>query len=101
MTVELKTYIELRGDDPLDAVIAGTTRTKAYLVANLAFNETPEHAAEHYGLSLAAVHAAISFYYHNEEAIKQADEDLMAKLWANGMRDAREARKEIMRRQNQ
>ncbi len=51
---------------------------KAYLVANLAFIESPEYAAEHYDISLGGVYAAMSFYEDNRVGIKQALQDAEA-----------------------
>ena len=100
MAVQLKQHIELRGDNPLDAVIVGT-RYKAYLVANLAFNDGAEVSAEHYNLHLAQVHGAIAFYLDNEEAIeqaKQASRELGRQL---GARDIEDAIEEIRQRKKQ
>ena len=47
------------------AVIAGTHH-KAYLTANLALNDGPQAAAEHYRIPLATVHGAMAFYFDNE-----------------------------------
>ena len=41
MSLEIREHIKLRGDDPLDATVAGT-HFKAYLVANLALNDGPQ-----------------------------------------------------------
>ena len=71
MVLTIREHIQLRGDDPLDATVAGT-HYKAYLVANLALNDGPQAAADHYRLELAVVHGAISFYYDNETAIDEA-----------------------------
>ena len=98
MVVQLKQYIELRGDNPLDAVVAGTTR-KAYLVASLAINDGAETAAEEDELSLAEVYAALAFYHENETAIQHALETVREQIRAAGGRDSREVREEIMRRQ--
>ncbi|MCY4064392.1 MAG: hypothetical protein OXG53_18650 [Chloroflexi bacterium] len=57
----MRERIEWRGDNPLNAVIAGT-HYKAYLVANLALNDGPQAAAEHFRLELAIVRAAMAFY---------------------------------------
>jgi hypothetical protein len=100
MSVELKQHIELRGDDPLDAVIS-TTRLKAYLVANLAINDGVEAAMAQYNLSPAEVHSALAFYYDNQDAIRQADEAVMQKLWDMGMRDMSDLREKIQRRQQE
>jgi uncharacterized protein (DUF433 family) len=75
MAVEIRSHIELSGTSPLEAVIAGK-HYKAYLVANLAFNDGVEASAEHYGLSLADVYAAMAFYYDNAEAIQNEKEAL-------------------------
>jgi len=85
MAVELKEHVELRGDNPLDAVIEGTN-VAAYLVALRAIQDSAQIAAEHYQFSLATVHAAIAFYYDNEQAIQQADEVELQKLWDMGMK---------------
>jgi hypothetical protein len=66
-----KTHVITATDDPLDALIQGT-HYKAYLVANLTFNDGPEASAEHYGLSLADVHTAMVFHYDNEAKIKES-----------------------------
>ena len=71
MVLEIREHIKLRGDDPLDATVAGT-HYKIYLVANLALNDGPQAAAEHYRIPLATVHGAMAFYYDNEAAIHEA-----------------------------
>jgi hypothetical protein len=94
MTIELKQHIELRGDNPLDAVIA-ETNLKAYLVANLAINDGAESSAAHYGLDLATIYAALMFHYDNEQAIREAREEDMRLLREMGMRDSSEVLAEI------
>lgn len=101
MPVELKQHIELRGDDPLDAVIAGTTRIKAYLVANLAILDGVEAAATQYKISPAEVHGALAFYYDNEDAIREANEKAWELIQASGGRDSREALAEILSRKQE
>ena len=71
MALEIREHIKLRGDDPLDATVAGT-HFKAYLVANLALNDGPQASAEHYCIPLAAVYGALAFHYDNEAAIDEA-----------------------------
>ena len=71
MALAIRQHIELHGDDPLSATVAGTYY-KAYLVANLAINDGPQAAAEHYCLDLATVYGALAFYYDNEAAIHEA-----------------------------
>ena len=71
MTLEIREHIELRGDNPLDATVAGT-HYKAYLVANLALNDGPQAAADHYRIRLATVYGALAFHYDNEAAIDEA-----------------------------
>lgn len=61
MALEIREHIQLRGDDPLDATVAGT-HYKAYLVANLALNDGPQAAAVHYRIPLATVYSALVFY---------------------------------------
>ena len=61
----------MRGNNPLEAIIAGTHR-KAYLVASLALSDGPQAAADHRRLELAAVHGAIAFYYDNKAAVHEA-----------------------------
>ena len=56
----MRERIELRGNNPLDVVIAGT-HYKAYLVVNLALNDGPQAAAEHYRLDLATIQASLAF----------------------------------------
>ena len=71
MIAAIRDHVELRGDDPLAAAIAGT-HYKIYLVANPALNDGPQAAAEHYRIPLATVHGAMAFYYDNEDAIHEA-----------------------------
>lgn len=71
MVLQIREYIQLHGDNPLEAVATGTHH-RAYLVANLALKDGPQAAANHYNMSLAGVHGAIAFYYDNESAIKDA-----------------------------
>ena len=71
MVLEIRQHIELRGNNPLEAMVAGTYY-KAYLVANLAFNDGPQASADHYGIPLANVYGAMAFYCENEGAIKDA-----------------------------
>ena len=71
MVLEIREHIKLRGNNPLEAMITGTHH-KAYLVANLALNDGPQAAAEHYRIPLATVHGAMAFYYYNEAAIHEA-----------------------------
>lgn len=81
------------------AVIAGTHH-KAYLTANLALNDGPQAAAEHYRVPLVAVYSALAFYYDNEatinDAIRQARE-LGEQL---GARSGQSALEEIRARKN-
>ncbi|MEL6407649.1 MAG: hypothetical protein AAFR81_24965 [Chloroflexota bacterium] len=74
MAIQVKTYIELRGDNPLDAVISGH-HYKAYLVAHLAFEDGSEVSARHYNLTHAEVYGAMAFYEENRASILQAIDD--------------------------
>ncbi|MFW5692533.1 MAG: hypothetical protein ACOCX3_04200 [Chloroflexota bacterium] len=71
MVLEIRGYIQLRGNNPLDAVVTGTHH-KAYLVANLALKDGPQAAADHYDIGLASVHGAMTFYYDHEAAINES-----------------------------
>ena len=71
MVLEMREHIQLRGDNPLDATVVGT-HYKAYLVANLALNDGPQAAAEHYRIPLGTVYGALVFYCDNETAIDEA-----------------------------
>jgi hypothetical protein len=98
MAIKLKQHVELHGDDPLDAIIAGTT-IKAWLVANFAMLNSVEEAVEQYNLSLAEIYSALAFYHDNAEAIRKANEEALQKLWDMGMKDMSELREKILRRQ--
>jgi len=74
MVLKIRQYIELRGNNPLDAMVA-ETQYKAYLVANLALNDGSQASADHYRLDLATVYGARTFYYDNETAIHEAIQD--------------------------
>ena len=71
MVLAIRQHIQLRGDNPLDAIVAGTYY-KAYLLANLALNDGPQAAADHYHISLANVYGALAFHCDNEAAIDEA-----------------------------
>lgn len=83
MVIQLKQHIELRGDNPLAAVMVGTNK-KAYLVASLALNDGIEAAVEEDELSLAEVYAALAFYHDNEDAIRLALEEAREQIRAMG-----------------
>ena len=90
---------DLGGNRPLEVAIAGTHH-KAYLVANLALNDGPQAAADHYRIPLANVYGAMAFYYDNEAAINAAirqARDLGEQL---GARSAQSALEEIKDRNN-
>lgn len=92
--IYLREHIELRGNDPLEAIIAGTHH-QAYLVANLALIDGPQASADHYSIPLANVYGAMAFYYENEGAIREARE-LGVQM---GVRSAQAVLEEIMGRQ--
>jgi len=99
MALEIREHIKLRGDDPLDATVAGT-HYKAYLVANLALNDGPQAAAEHYRISLAAVYGALAFHCDNEAAINEAireARELGEKLGARSIQSAIQEMKERLK----
>ena len=70
--LKIRMRIALRGDNPLAALIAGT-HYKAYLIANLAFNDGAQASADHYGIPLANVYGAMAFYCENEERDQRRD----------------------------
>ena len=94
MVLEIREHIKLRGDDPLDATVAGT-HYKAYLVANLALNDGPQAAAEHYRIPLATVYGALVFYCDNEAAIDEAIREARELGEQLGARSAQSAIKEM------
>ncbi len=99
MAVEIREHIKLRGENPLDATVAGT-HYKAYLVANLALNDGPQAAAEHYRVPLATVYGALVFYCDNEAAIDEAIRDareLGEQLGARSMQSAIKEMKERLK----
>jgi uncharacterized protein (DUF433 family) len=69
----LQQHIELRGENPLQAVIVGT-EIKASLVANLYIQSDAniDTVCTQYDLTPAQVYAALAFYYDNRERIKAA-----------------------------
>lgn len=89
----------MRGNNPLEAIIAGTHR-KAYLVANLALNDGPQAAADHYRLELAAVHGTIAFYYDNKTAVHEAIRQARELGEQHDARSAESALEEIRGREN-
>lgn len=99
MNIAIREHIELRGDDPLDAAIAGTYY-KAYLVANLALNDGPQAAADHYRIPLATVYGALAFYCDNEGAINEAIRQARELGEQLGAHTAQSAIQEMKRRRN-
>ena len=81
------------------AVIAGTHH-KAYLTANLALNDGPQAAAEHYRVPLVAVYSAMAFSYDNEPAIHEAILEARKLGELLGARSAQSALEEIRARKN-
>ena len=94
MVLEIRQHIELRGNNPLEAMVAGP-HYKAYLVANLALNDGPQASADHYSIPLANVYGAMAFYYENEGAIKDAIRQARELGEQMGARSAQAALEEI------
>jgi uncharacterized protein (DUF433 family) len=69
MALAIQSHVIALTNDPLEAVIEGS-HYKAYLVANLAFNDGAEASAKHYNLTLGQVYSAMAFYHDNDAAIK-------------------------------
>ena len=99
MVLELREHIKLQGQDPLEARLAGT-HYKAYLVANLALNDGPQAAAEHYRIPLAAVYGAMAFFYDNEAAIHEAIREARKLGEQLGARSAQSVLKELRARKS-
>ena len=64
----MNTHIELRDDNPVRAVIAGT-EANAHLVASNALTWGVDHASEQYNISSEKVLSAVKFYLNNQEEI--------------------------------
>lgn len=79
-------------------LVAGT-HYKAYLVANLAFNDGAQASADHYGIPLANVYGAMAFYCENKDAIKDAMREARELGDQLGARSAQAALEEIRGRQ--
>ena len=99
MALQIREHVKLRGDNPLTATVAGT-HYKAYLVANLALNDGPQAAAEHYRLPLASVYGALAFHYDNKAAIDEAIREAREIGEQLGARSAQSAIKEMKKRLN-
>jgi hypothetical protein len=70
MKIKLEQYIELRGENPLRAVINGT-EFNAHLVASAALTNGIDETVEQYGLSEAQVYGVLAFYHENKTLIEQ------------------------------
>jgi uncharacterized protein (DUF433 family) len=73
----IKDYIVFKDNE---ARIVGKEHLKAELVARMHVNgeRDIEYVMEHYGLTRAEVHAALTYYYENQQALDEAYE----KSWA-------------------
>jgi hypothetical protein len=90
MAVKLIQHIELRGENPRNAVIAGTN-LKAYLVAQFVLGWGVDAAIEKYRLSAGRIYGAMSFYYDNLPALKQEFDQIPVESNRNGTRDNEKA----------
>jgi uncharacterized protein (DUF433 family) len=63
-------YVELRGDNPLTAVVVGT-EANAHLVAGAALARGIDETAEQYHISAAQVYGALAFYHDNQDEIER------------------------------
>ena len=70
MEVKLEQYVELRGENPLRAVV-NRTEFNAHLVASAALANGIDETVEQYGLSEAQVYGALAFYHENKTLIEQ------------------------------
>jgi hypothetical protein len=98
MALVNRNYVKTDSNNPLEAYIEGKGY-KAYLVANLAFNDSPQGSTEHYNLSLAEVYSAMAFYHANEGGIETSLKEAHEGLLKLGMRDGDEVLAEIRARQ--
>ena len=96
MQVKLEQYIELRGDNPLKAVVNGT-EANAHLVATAALLNSIDAAVEQYNLSEAQVYGALAFYHENKNMIEQYRLEAEQKLQEIGT-DAKTHLEEIRKR---
>ena len=69
-------------------------------MANLAFNDGLQAAAEHYRLDLATVQAALAFYDNNEAAIHEAIQAARKLGEQLGARSAHSVLEELRARKN-
>ena len=69
------------------ARIEGKEHLKAEMVARMYVDgdATIEEVMAHYGLEAAEVHAAIAYYYDNQEALDAAHERALAEIHENAM----------------
>lgn len=83
-----------------EARIAGKEHLKAELVARMHVNgeRDIEYVMEHYGLTRAQVHAALSYFYDNQETLDAAYEQSYAEGRRRGSIDAEELEARIRAR---
>lgn len=98
MEITTRQHIKIEDDTHVLDALMVERPVKAYMVANLAFQDSPDVAAEHYSISLGAVYAAMSFYEDNRETIVKALEAEHQALWDLGMIDGQEAIENIKKR---
>lgn len=69
------------------AYIAGKEYLKAEMVARMYVDGdySIEQVMEHYGLSAAEVHAALTYYYDNQPALDAAHQKALDEIHANAM----------------
>jgi uncharacterized protein (DUF433 family) len=65
--------------------IEGREHLKAEMVARMAVDgdATIQQTMDHYGLSEAEVHAALTYYYDNRPELDQAHDAILAEIRAN------------------
>lgn len=63
-----------------EARIVGKEHLKAELVARMHVNgkRDVDYVMEHYGLTRAQVHAALTYYYDNQQVLDEADDQFWA-----------------------
>lgn len=97
MPIKAKQYIELKGENPLRAVVRGT-EANAHLVATNALVCGVSDTAEQYHMSEAQVYGAMAFYRENQELIDHYNAESEKHLEEIGM--TIEEFKEKLRKRN-
>ncbi|MDQ7024405.1 MAG: hypothetical protein Q9P01_11310 [Anaerolineae bacterium] len=96
MEVKIEQYVELRGENPLRAVIS-RTESNAHLVASAALINGMDATVVQYNLSEAQVYGALAFYHENRDLIEKYRHEADKNIRKIGI-DAKEHLEEIRKR---